>query len=83
MTEQERLADEREHHGDPYMTLVRAKRMQRIALRFWQLDGARTKAGREAQTEARRRLYEKLFRSDSAVRQSKRSSRPEERHDGT
>ena len=31
MTDQELLAYEREHHGDPYMTLVRAKGMQRVA----------------------------------------------------
>src|SRR6478672_2664385 len=31
MTDQELFAYEREHHGDPYMTLVRAKGMQRVA----------------------------------------------------
>jgi hypothetical protein len=35
MTDQELLAYEREHHGDPYMTLLKAKRMQRVALQFF------------------------------------------------
>ena len=34
MTDQELLAYEREHHGDPHMTLVKAKGMQRVALVF-------------------------------------------------
>jgi hypothetical protein len=62
MTDQELLAYEREHHGDPYMNLVKAKGMQRVALQFWHLGAARTKADREA----RRRLLQKLFPSDSA-----------------
>jgi hypothetical protein len=38
MTDQEELlAYEREHHGDPYMTLAEAKEMQRVALQFWHL----------------------------------------------
>jgi hypothetical protein len=67
MTDQELLAYEREHHGDPYMTLVKAKGMQRVALRFWHVGAARKKADREARAEARRRLHQKLFPSDSAV----------------
>ena len=70
MTDQELLAYEREHHGDPYMTLVKAKGMQRVALQFWHLGAAKEKADREAQEEARRRLHEKLFPSDSAVLES-------------
>ena len=66
MTDQELLAYEREHHGDPYMSLLRAKGMQRIALQFWHVGAARTKADREAQAEARRRLLQKLLSSDSA-----------------
>jgi hypothetical protein len=58
---------EREHDGDPYMTLVKAKGMQRVVLRFWHVGAARKKADREAQAEARRRLHQKLFPSDSAV----------------
>ena len=61
------LAYEREHHGDPYMTLLRAKGMQRVALQFWHVGAARTKADRVAQAEARRRLLQKLFPSDSSV----------------
>lgn len=82
MTDQELSAYEREHHGDPYMTLVKAKGMQRVALQFWHVGAARKKADREARAEARRRLHQKLFTSDSAVVESKRWSRPEERHDG-
>ena len=82
MTKQELLAYEREHHGDPYMTLVGAKGMQRVALQLWHVGAARTKADREARVEARRRLHQKLFPSDSAVHESKRWSRPEEHHDG-
>jgi hypothetical protein len=41
MTDQELLAYEREHHGDPYMTLANAKKMQRVALQFWQLGQPR------------------------------------------
>jgi hypothetical protein len=67
MTGQELLAYEREHHGDLYMTLLKAKGMQRVALRFWQVGAARTKADRKAQAQARRRLLQKLFPSDSAV----------------
>jgi hypothetical protein len=49
MTDQELLAYEREHHGDPYMTLAKAKEMQRVALQFWHIGSARKKADREAQ----------------------------------
>ena len=66
MTDQELLAYEREHHGDPYMSLLKAKGMQRIALQFWHVGAVRTKADREAQAEARRRLLQTLFPSDSA-----------------
>jgi hypothetical protein len=66
MTDQELLAHEREHHGDPYMSLVKAKGMQRVALQFWHVGAARTKADREAEAEARRRLLQKLLSSDSA-----------------
>ena len=52
MTDQELLAYEREHHGDPYMTLVKAKGMQRVALQLWHVGAPRKKADREA----RRRL---------------------------
>jgi hypothetical protein len=66
MTDQELLAYEHEHHGDPYLTLLKAKGMQRVALRFWHVGAARTKADREAEAEARRRLHQKLLPSDSA-----------------
>ncbi len=52
MTDQELLAYEREHHGDPYLSLLKAKGMQRVALQFWHVGAARKKADREA----RRRL---------------------------
>jgi hypothetical protein len=67
MTDQELLAYEREHHGDPCMSLLRAKGMQRVALQFWLVGAARTKADRQAQAEARRRLLQKFFPSDSAL----------------
>ena len=70
MTDQELLAYEREHHGDLYVTLLRAKGMQRVALQFWHVGAARKKADREAQEEARRRLHEKLFPSAPAVLES-------------
>ena len=76
------MAYEREHHGDLYMSLLRAKGMQRVARRFWHVGAARKKADGEARAEARRRLLQKLFPSDSAVLESKRWSRPEKRHDG-
>jgi hypothetical protein len=41
--------------------------MQRVALQFWHLGAAKKKADREVQEEARRRLHEKLFPSDSAA----------------
>ena len=72
MTDQELLAYERQHHGDPYMSLLRAKGMQRVALQFWHVGAAWNKADREAEAEARRRLLQKLFPSDSAVLESKR-----------
>lgn len=52
MTDQELLAYEREHHGDPYMSLLMAKGMQRVALQFWHVGAARNKADREAEAEA-------------------------------
>ncbi len=48
MTDQELLAYEREHHGDPYMSLLKAKGMQRVAQQFWHVGAARKKADREA-----------------------------------
>ena len=66
------MADEREHHGDPYMTLVKAKGMQRVALQFLACWGGPEEADRGARVEARRRLHQKLFPSDSAVLESKR-----------
>ena len=66
MTDQELLAYEREHHGDLCTTILKAKGMQRVALQFWHVGAARTKAGREAEAEARHRLHQKLFPSDSA-----------------
>jgi hypothetical protein len=66
MTDQELLAYEREHHGDPHMTLVKANGMQRVAVQFWHVGAARKKADREARAEARRRLHQKLFPSVSA-----------------
>ena len=82
LTDQELLAYEREYHGDPCMSLLRAKGMQRVALQFWHVGAAWKKADREAEAEVRRRLLQKLFPSDSAVLESKRWSRPEKRHDG-
>jgi hypothetical protein len=66
MTHQELLAYERQHHGDPYMGLPKAEGMQRVALQSWHVGAARTKADRAAEAEARRRLLQKLFPSDSA-----------------
>ena len=63
MTDQELSAHEREHPGDPYMTLLKATGMQRVALQFWHI---RERVQREAEAEARRRLLQKLFPSDSA-----------------
>jgi hypothetical protein len=60
----ELLAHEREHHGDPYMALVKAKGMQRVALQFWHLGAAKEKADREAQEEARRRLRDLVNRQE-------------------
>ena len=46
MTDQELLAYQREHHGDPYMTLAKAKEMQRVGPQFWHLGAAQKKAYR-------------------------------------
>ncbi len=46
MTDQELLAYEREHHGDPYLSLLRAKGMQRVALQCWHVGAAWKKADR-------------------------------------
>jgi hypothetical protein len=43
--DQELLANEREHHGDPYMTLAKAKKMQRVALQFWHPGGTQEERG--------------------------------------
>jgi hypothetical protein len=45
MTDPELLAYERERHGDLYMTLVKAKEMQRVALQFWHLGQPRRRRG--------------------------------------
>ena len=82
MTDHELSASEREHYGDPYMTLLQAKGMQRVALQLWHVGVARKNVDREAEAEARRRLHQKLLPSDSVVLGSKRWGRPEERHDG-
>jgi hypothetical protein len=63
MTDQELLAYEREHHGNPYMSLRKAKKMQRVAPQLRHVGAARTKAD-EAQAEARHRLHQKSFASD-------------------
>jgi hypothetical protein len=81
MTDQELLAYEREHHDDPDMTLAKATETQRLALQFWASGGGHKKADREAQAEARRRLHQKLFPSDSAVLESKRVDETGKRHD--
>lgn len=70
MTDEELLAYERGRHGDPYMTLAKAKEMQRVALQLWHLGAAKKKADRGAQQEARRRFHERLFPSDSGVLES-------------
>ena len=62
MTDQELFAHEREHHGDPYMGLLTANGMQRVALQSWHGGAARTKANRAAQ--ARSCLLQRLFPSD-------------------
>jgi hypothetical protein len=67
INDQELFAHEREHHGDPYMGLLTANGMQRVALQSWHRGAARTKADRAARAEARRRLLQKLFPSDSGV----------------
>jgi hypothetical protein len=72
MTDQELLAYEREHHGDPYRTLATAKALRHPDLPFWHIGEAGKKADREAHEEARRRLHQKLFPSDSAVLEPKR-----------
>jgi hypothetical protein len=59
MTDQELFAYEREHDGGPYMTLVKAKGMQRVALHSWHVGAARKKADREARAEAGRGLHQK------------------------
>jgi hypothetical protein len=70
MSDQELLAYARERHGNPYMTLGKAKEMQRVALQFWHLGAAKKMAYRQAQEEVRLRRPEKLFPSDSAVLES-------------
>jgi hypothetical protein len=70
MTDQELLAYERERHGDPYMPLSMAKKIQKADFKFMHLGAAKENAEREAQEEARRRLREKLFPSDSVVVES-------------
>ena len=55
MTDLELLAYEREHHGDPYMSLLKAKGMQRIALQLWHVGATRKKADREALLSQTRR----------------------------
>ena len=72
MTDQELLAYEREHHDDPDMTLEKATETQRLALHFWASGGRQQEGGPGGPGEARRRLHQKLFPSDTAVLESKR-----------
>ena len=67
MTDQELVADEREDRGQPYMGLLKATWMQRVALQSWHVGVARMKADREAEAKARRRLLQKSFPSDAGV----------------
>jgi hypothetical protein len=71
ITDKELFSHDREQHGDPYMGLLKAKGMQRLALQSWHVGAARTKADRAALAEARRRLLQRLFPSDSVVVESK------------
>src|SRR3954451_4833337 len=71
MTDQVLSAYEREHQGDPYMSLLKAEGMQRVALQFWHVGAARNKADRGARAEGRRRLHRNWLPSDSAVLESK------------
>jgi len=59
MTDQELLAYERAHHGDLYVSLLRAKGMQRVALQFWHVG----MAGRRGTERPRRRRGVACFRS--------------------
>jgi hypothetical protein len=61
MSEDELLAYQREHHGDPYMSLGTAKELRKIALKFWHLGAASERAKEEARDEARRELRAKLW----------------------
>ena len=70
MTHQQLLAYQRERHGNPYMPLSMAKKMQKLDFKFMHLGAAQKKAERESQEEARCRLHEKLFSSDSRVLES-------------
>ena len=58
MTDQELLAYERAHHGDLYVSLLRAKGMQRVALQFWHVG----MAGRRGTERPRRRRGVGCFR---------------------
>jgi hypothetical protein len=55
MTDQELLAYERERHGKPYMTLAKAKEMQRVALQFWHLGSGQEEGGPAASAALRGR----------------------------
>jgi hypothetical protein len=48
LADDELLVYQREHHGNAYMTLAKAKEMQRVALQFWHLGAAKDKADRQA-----------------------------------
>ncbi len=61
MSEDELLAYQREHHGDPYMSLGTAKELRKIALKFWHLGAASERAEEEAKESARRELRAKLW----------------------
>jgi len=59
ITDEELFSHDREQHGDPYMGLLKAKELQRVALQSWHVGAARTTADREAEAQARRRLLER------------------------
>jgi hypothetical protein len=83
MTDQELSASEREHHGDPYMTLLQAKGMQRVALQFWHVGAAWTKARTERPGRRRGVACIRCYFGPTPLSLSRRGGgRPEERHDG-
>jgi hypothetical protein len=78
MTDQELVADDREHHDDPDLTLAKATETQRLALQFWASGAANKKEDQRRRDVA---FIRSCFRPTPLSLSQKGWTRLEKRHD--